>query len=233
MDSRQIDSGSRRQGSRQYSFINEGRGSGEYIFIHEGNSQPSSNAARPQQYTFVNERSTWNVHQSLPGILNHDENSTGSSSTDILFHPLDNRLVHEEYSSGALRTNRPIQQLLMVCHSDENWQVVVDDYNKAIKKGPTDSCTCCDGLFFPDTMKAMTKTTLMAKNMDADYINKVFNDSSEEVGKFCATCHHDITKKKVPNLCLSNGLKFMDVPTQIGQLTRLEERLVAARHVFF
>ncbi|KAI8086797.1 uncharacterized protein BX664DRAFT_387161 [Halteromyces radiatus] len=30
------------------------------------------------------------------------------------------RLIHEEYSSGALSTNRPIQQLLMVCHSDEN-----------------------------------------------------------------------------------------------------------------
>ncbi|KAK3933134.1 Halomucin [Frankliniella fusca] len=58
--------------------------------------------------------------------------------------------------------------------------------------------------------------------------DRVHNESD----KFCKTCYIHITKGNVPRLALSNGLDFPVVDKTISKLNRIEERLIAARHVF-
>ncbi|VDN18611.1 unnamed protein product [Gongylonema pulchrum] len=49
---------------------------------------------------------------------------------------------------------------------------------------------------------------------------------------FCKACVQSIKCWKQPRYCLSNGLNFPVVDHRLQILTRLEERLVAARHIF-
>ena len=53
-----------------------------------------------------------------------------------------------------------------------------------------------------------------------------------EKNYLCTTCHLGISNKRVPNLCLSNGLDFPSQPVCLKSLTTLEERLVAPRLPF-
>jgi hypothetical protein len=50
--------------------------------------------------------------------------------------------------------------------------------------------------------------------------------------KLCVTCRKDIMSNKVPNLSLSNGLAFHEVPDCLKTLTELEERLISPRIPF-
>ncbi|XP_061399099.1 uncharacterized protein LOC133334797 [Musca vetustissima] len=49
---------------------------------------------------------------------------------------------------------------------------------------------------------------------------------------FCKTCSRAIKNGKKPNICLSNGLDFPDIPSSLKDLTSVEERLVTARLPF-
>ncbi|CEP08567.1 hypothetical protein [Parasitella parasitica] len=61
-------------------------------------------------------------------------------------------------------------------------------------------------------------------------------DESERVQqerKFCNTCRTTLRMRKtLPTLCLEHGLRFPDPVPELMALTKLEERLVAPRHVF-
>ena len=50
--------------------------------------------------------------------------------------------------------------------------------------------------------------------------------------KLCVTCRRDIMSNKIPNLCLSNGLAFYEIPDCLKILTELEERLISPRIPF-
>ncbi|KAI9489724.1 hypothetical protein BDB00DRAFT_601547 [Zychaea mexicana] len=83
-------------------------------------------------------------------------------------------------------------------------------------------------------MATLTREAMVAARVPEDIIRDVFAVNQDAASSlFCATCKSHISKKKTrPKLCLANGLRLPNVPDSLSQLTRLEERLVAPRHVF-
>ncbi|KAI8327074.1 hypothetical protein EDC96DRAFT_580971 [Choanephora cucurbitarum] len=74
---------------------------------------------------------------------------------------------------------------------------------------------------------------LLSREATDELIRLVFNvKNTEYPSKFCDNCSLFVKHEKVPRLCLSNGLKLPEIPEEIKRLKRIEERLVAARHVF-
>ncbi|OBZ80800.1 hypothetical protein A0J61_11151 [Choanephora cucurbitarum] len=102
-----------------------------------------------------------------------------------------------------------------------------------IKEGPTVVCVCCGGLWFPGQTKTVTKAFLLSREATEEFIERVFNvETTDQLEEFCDNCSLFVKKKKVPRLCLSNGLKLPEISEEIKRLNRIEERLVAARHVY-
>jgi hypothetical protein len=82
-------------------------------------------------------------------------------------------------------------------------------------------------------VKHLTNASLEQKGVSAYIIGMAFSvDGDCTAGYFCVTCINYITKNAIPRLCLQNGLAFPAIPSELSCLTRLEERLIAARHVF-
>ena len=72
---------------------------------------------------------------------------------------------------------------------------------------------------------------LTNKGLKAEFINTVCYLKHSTI-KLCVTCRKDIMSNKVPNLSLSNGLAFYEVPDCLKVLTELEERLISPRIPF-
>ncbi|KAK3908303.1 Phosphoserine aminotransferase [Frankliniella fusca] len=114
----------------------------------------------------------------------------------------------------------------------KQWQTCVHDYEQAIREYHSHVCNCCGRLFRLSQLHLQTKSNLREKGFSDEFIKSVFWVRNREESKFCSTCIKDIRRNTVPKLCLSNGLEFPIVHEKILKLNRLEERLLAARHVF-
>jgi hypothetical protein len=115
----------------------------------------------------------------------------------------------------------------------DSWSAACATFEINIKSGPTYVCQCCGGLFFKKSCKHVTITSLENSGVSQEVITMAFSvDGNCTAGYVCVTCHGHLKKNKIPRLCLQNGLAFPPIPTQISNLTRLEERLIAGRHVF-
>jgi len=105
------------------------------------------------------------------------------------------------------------------------------NYESKIKEGPTHICSCCGGLWFEYSIREITVENLINKGLKGEFIHTICY-LKDEVIKLCVTCRKDIMSSKVPNICLSNGLAFHDIPDCLKVLTELEERLVSPRIPF-
>ncbi|KAG2191489.1 hypothetical protein INT47_013266 [Mucor saturninus] len=134
-------------------------------------------------------------------------------------------------------------------HEETPWEKSRKKYEKAIKEGPTTVCICCGGLFFLKNVSLLNKDTMLEKWKTDGYVvnavywrldNRVYSNHTNITitktgsGKhyFCANCKTSIKNNKIPTIALSNGLNFPAKVPCVSDLTRLEERLVAPRHVF-
>lgn len=113
---------------------------------------------------------------------------------------------------------------------EQNRRSVVDHFsNVVVKNGPTTECKCCGCLWF------LNQTTNVKKEkiaFDDDLLMRfLFEDDNVEI-RCCKTCAYSLKLKKRPTIALINVLEFPRIPLQITQLNRIEERLVAIRHVF-
>ncbi|CAF1405512.1 unnamed protein product [Rotaria sordida] len=112
-----------------------------------------------------------------------------------------------------------------------NFDSMKSNYESKIKEGPTHICSCCGGLWFEYSIREYTVEMLTNKGLKAEFINTVCY-LKHAVIKLCVTCRKDIVLGKIPNLCLSNGLAFYEVPDCLKILTELEERLISPRIPF-
>ncbi|CAF0843236.1 unnamed protein product [Adineta ricciae] len=112
-----------------------------------------------------------------------------------------------------------------------NFDTMKSDYESKIKEGPTHICSCCGGLWFEYSIREYTVEMLTNKGLTKEFIDTVCYLKHALI-KLCATCRKDIMSKKVPNLSLSNGLAFYEVPDCLKVLTELEERLISPRIPF-
>ena len=58
------------------------------------------------------------------------------------------------------------------------------------------------------------------------------NDEDDTKYQSCMTCRASLRAKKIPTIALSNGLHFPEKVKCVDRLSRLEEGLVAPRHIF-
>ena len=112
-----------------------------------------------------------------------------------------------------------------------NFDAMKSSFEPKIKEGPTNICSCCGGLWFDYSIKKCTVEMLLEKGFEAEFIEKICY-LKHPITKFCVTCKKDIVSNKVPNLSLSNGLAFYNVPDCLKILTELEERLASPRIPF-
>jgi hypothetical protein len=112
-----------------------------------------------------------------------------------------------------------------------NFGAMKSNYESKIKEGPTHICSCCGGLWFEYSIREYTVEMLTNKGLKAEFIDTVCY-LKHAIIKLCVTCRKDIMSNKVPNLGLSNGLAFYEVPDCLKILTELEERLISPRIPF-
>ncbi|CAF3778192.1 unnamed protein product, partial [Rotaria sp. Silwood1] len=136
----------------------------------------------------------------------------------------------EEYKDEERRRNA----LRMQNNRDKyknNFDVMKSNYELKIKEGPTHICSCCGGLWFEYSIREFTVEMLTNKGLKKEFIDTVCYLKNTII-KLCVTCRKDIMLNKVPNLCLSNGLAFYEIPDCLKTLTELEERLISPRIPF-
>ncbi len=108
-----------------------------------------------------------------------------------------------------------------------------NEYLKKIKTGPTFICFSCGGLFFE---RSMTKISNKLLNKEVFIFNQIVKlntpQNQHELKYLCFTCYRAITKSKIPQLCLINGLHFSEIPECLVGITKLEERMVSPRIPF-
>lgn len=112
------------------------------------------------------------------------------------------------------------------------WDKCVEVYENEIREYHRHVCNCCGKLCRKSQLKVLNKSALQQKGFQTKFLKKVFWVKKSEEGNFCKTCSLYINKGKVPKLCLGNGLDFPQVDEEIQKLNRIEERLLAPRHVF-
>ena len=112
-----------------------------------------------------------------------------------------------------------------------NFEGMKSNYESKIKEGPTHICSCCGGLWFEYSIREYTVEMLTNKGLKAEFIDTVCYLKNAII-KLCVTCRKDIMSNKIPNIGLSNGLAFYEVPDCLKILTELEERLISPRIPF-
>ncbi|XP_050339187.1 uncharacterized protein LOC126765663 [Bactrocera neohumeralis] len=107
-------------------------------------------------------------------------------------------------------------------------------YFENIKKGPTEICICCGGLWFPHQVRKLNFGTIAQVHPDATSVFFLKQKFPSEDGNynFCLTCKNGIAKNNIPKICLLNGLDFPDIPDCLKNLTPIEERLIMPRLPF-
>ncbi|CAF1473967.1 unnamed protein product [Adineta steineri] len=138
---------------------------------------------------------------------------------------LDNEFKEEEKRKNALRMYNSRDKY------KNNFDAMKSNYESNIKQGPTHICSCCDGLWFAYSIREYTIDMLANKGLKTEFINTVCY-LKHAIIKLCATCRKDIMSNKIPNIALSNGLTFCEIPDCLKTLTELEERLISPRIPF-
>ncbi|CAF4487501.1 unnamed protein product [Rotaria sp. Silwood2] len=136
----------------------------------------------------------------------------------------------EEYKQEERRRNASRMRMSRDKY-ENNFHLMKLNYESKIKEGPTHICSCCGGLWFEYSIKESTVEMLRNKGLPKEFIDTVCYLKNAII-KLCVTCRKDIMSNKVPNLCLSNGLAFYEIPDCLKILTELEERLISPRIPF-
>ena len=137
----------------------------------------------------------------------------------------DDEFKQEERKRNALRMHNSRDKYR------SNFDDMKSNYELKTKEGRTHICSCCGGLWFEYSIREYTVDMLTNKGLKAEFIDTVCY-LKHPIIKLCVTCRKDITSNKVPNLSLSNGLAFYEVPDYLKVLTELEERLISPRIPF-
>ena len=96
-------------------------------------------------------------------------------------------------------------------YSYNSFQKIQKQFRTNLKERCDRICNCCGGLWFPKSVRNLSKDTLRLKGITNDFINSAFYvDPSSEV--FCQTCRLSVMRGKLPKLALTNGLDFPKIP---------------------
>lgn len=108
---------------------------------------------------------------------------------------------------------------------------LIKSFHKSIECGPEYICTCCDQLWFRNSVQHCNcdKYDLCSPNMIKLCITSV--KSVENSEWICKSCHSSLLAGKLPVFSKANGMGFPEKP-DILNLSALEERMVSPRIPF-
>lgn len=112
------------------------------------------------------------------------------------------------------------------------WSKCKEIYEEEIRQLYSHICNSCGKLCKKNQIRSLKLSTLKDKGYNQRFLNKIFFIKKSDCEEFCKTCISYIQKGNVPKMCLYNGLELPKVHDKISQLNRIEERLLAPRHVF-
>ena len=107
------------------------------------------------------------------------------------------------------------------------------NFFKEIQYGPIFPCVCCHRCLFDRGMNVLSeKFVQFLKEFHLDTfidlnVKKLFGNHY-----ICDTCHRNLSKKAMPNLCFKNALKLSPVPKCL-QISSLLNQLLAKSLIFY
>ena len=99
--------------------------------------------------------------------------------------------------------------------------------------GPIFPCICCKRCLPKRGVKIFQETFLenLKENKIESYVEMRSNLMIDGKFHICHSCHSNLSKKKMPNLCFKNGLQLANVPDCL-QISSLGNQLLA-KHLIF
>ena len=101
-----------------------------------------------------------------------------------------------------------------------NFDVMKSSYELKINEGHTLICSCCGGLWFEHSIREFTIEMLTRKGFIDSLLSQKYNHQ--------IMCHVQMLNN-IPNLRLSDGLAFYEIPDCLKILTELEQRSISPR----
>ena len=124
---------------------------------------------------------------------------------------------------GSQENDIALEQQASIIESRK--RAIINDFrNTLIKIGPTTKCKCCGCLWFSNQTSYITKERISFN--DDVLMTFLFEDENDQI-ICCKTCLYSLKQKKRPTIVLINVLEFPQLPPEITELNRIEERLVA------
>ncbi|KAK3916797.1 NADPH-Fe(3+) oxidoreductase subunit alpha [Frankliniella fusca] len=137
--------------------------------------------------------------------------------------------LHRRRNQEAVERHRVLGSNTQRKSEQNQWTKYEKQYEHEIRQYYAHVCNCCGRLMRESQLKLLDRRALVGSK---EFLDSIFWISKTDVSKFCRYCCTYIEKIKTPPLSLCNGLEFPKVDKKIAKLNRVEERLLAPRHIF-
>ena len=139
-------------------------------------------------------------------------------------------VVNAENSEGDPSVHLQTPQLVVVAPPNQGTKISGNlvKFRKAILEAPSNKCFSCKKLHY-DRLGGTIAWDEANKMLEV--VNLSVDDSVGQLW-FCNKCKKSLQQKKVPAASQFNNMKVAKVPSALGELNTLEERLIAKATVF-
>ena len=110
------------------------------------------------------------------------------------------------------------------------------NFKKDIMYGPNFVCQCCKRALFFKSIKVLKQNDInkLKEKCEEEFLWKVLNGldlSNCTKFELCHNCFQKISSKRMPNICVANGLQLDLIPPEL-EVTDLEQQLFAKNLLF-
>lgn len=171
---------------------------------------------------------------SVESFASKSVNTSKIQLIDLPFLNLDPKNQNAVNQKKRKRTGESFQKakLFKKCENYSN-DHIKSKFHSLVSRGPEYVCVSCNQVFFQHSVEEFKLTN--NRNPFPDHlINKciVRSKSVDDKEWICNQCKKYLKSGKIPPCSVGNGFRFPDIPPELKNLTKLEERLIAPRIPF-
>lgn len=97
---------------------------------------------------------------------------------------------------------------------NEDFESLLQTFNKTIKCAPSYICSCCGSLFYEYSTHKTLKENLEKCGRSTEFINAVLY-VQQTIHRLCTICKNTVKNNKIPKLGLCNGFDFHPIPHEL------------------